>query len=111
MKAYWGSGGIDPRGEWSASRPGRFTSEESPWYPLGGHQRRSGRGGVEKNSQPLPGLEPQIIQPVVQRYELSLLPALIWKTFKGFMGQRLVQQRFASVRFERIRITASSDMM
>jgi hypothetical protein len=40
MKTYWGSGGIAPRildlaldgGEWSASRPGRFTSQgKSPW--------------------------------------------------------------------------------
>jgi hypothetical protein len=33
---------------------------KSPWYPLdrslGGPQSRSGRGGEEKNSQPLPGL-------------------------------------------------------
>jgi len=32
MKVYWGSGGIAPlildRGEWSASRPGRFTLRE-----------------------------------------------------------------------------------
>jgi hypothetical protein len=37
MKAYWGNGGIAPLifftsaidgGEWSASRPGRFTSRE-----------------------------------------------------------------------------------
>jgi len=41
-----------------------------PWYPLyrrlGGPQSRSGRGGEEKNSQLLPGLEPPIIQPVAQ---------------------------------------------
>jgi hypothetical protein len=50
-------------------------------YPLdrrlGGLQSLSGRGGEQKNSQPLPGLEPLIIQPVAQRYatELSrLLP-------------------------------------
>jgi hypothetical protein len=45
---------------------------KSPWYSsdrrLGGPQSRSGRGGEEKNSQPLPGLEPPIIQPIVQRY-------------------------------------------
>jgi hypothetical protein len=42
---------------------------------LGGPQSRSERGGDEKNSQPLPGLEPPIIQPVAQRYtELSQLP-------------------------------------
>jgi hypothetical protein len=31
-------------------------------------QSRSGRGGEEKNSQPLTGLEPPIIQPLAQRY-------------------------------------------
>jgi len=41
---------------------------------LGGPQSRSGHGGEEKNSQPLPGLEPPIIQPVAQNYtELSRL--------------------------------------
>jgi hypothetical protein len=42
---------------------------KSPWYPLdrrlGRPQSRSGRCGAEKNSQPLPGLEPPpFIQPV-----------------------------------------------
>jgi hypothetical protein len=50
-------------GEWSASRPGRFTLQgKSPWYPLdrrlGGPQSRSGGGGEEKNSQPPPRIEP-----------------------------------------------------
>jgi hypothetical protein len=44
----------------------------SPWYllgrRLGGLQSRSGSGGEEKNSQPLTGLEPPIIQPVAQSY-------------------------------------------
>jgi hypothetical protein len=39
-----------------------------PRYPLDsrlyGLQCRSGRGGEEKNYQPLPGLEPPITQPV-----------------------------------------------
>jgi len=42
-----------------------------PWYPLdrrlGGPQNLCGCGGEEKNSQPLSGLEPQIIQPIAQR--------------------------------------------
>jgi hypothetical protein len=33
---------------------------------------RSGRGGEEKNSQPLPELEPPIIQPATQRYTAEL---------------------------------------
>jgi hypothetical protein len=47
-----------------------------PWYPLdtrlGGPQSRSGRGGEEKNSQSLPGLETPIIQPVAQYYTTEL---------------------------------------
>jgi hypothetical protein len=39
---------------------------------LGGPQSRYGRGGEEKNSQPLPGIEPPIIQPVAQRYTAML---------------------------------------
>jgi hypothetical protein len=49
---------------------------KSRWYPLdrrlGGPQSRSGRGGEEKNSQPLPGIEPPIIQPIAQRYTSEL---------------------------------------
>jgi hypothetical protein len=51
-------------------RPPYFQGK-NPWYPidrrLGGLQSRSGRGGEEKNSQPLPGLELPSIQPVAQR--------------------------------------------
>jgi hypothetical protein len=89
MKTYWGRGGIAPRILDLGTRGRRvisFTHQplypqgESTWYPLdrrlGGPQSRSGHGGEEKNSQPLPGLEPPIIQPVAQRYtmELSQLP-------------------------------------
>jgi len=35
-------------------------------------QSRSGRGGGEKNSQPLPGINLPIIQPVAQRYTAEL---------------------------------------
>jgi len=39
-----------------------YPERKSPCYPLdrrlSGLQSRSGRGGEEKNSQPLPGLEP-----------------------------------------------------
>jgi len=39
-------------GEWSASRPGRFTPQgKNPWYPLdrmlGAPQSRSGHGGEQ----------------------------------------------------------------
>jgi hypothetical protein len=47
-------------GEWSASRPGCFGGK-SPWYRfdrrLGGPRSRSGLGGEEKNSPPLPRIE------------------------------------------------------
>jgi hypothetical protein len=41
-----------------------------------GSQSVYGHGDEEKNSQPLPSLEPPIIQPVAQRYttELSRVP-------------------------------------
>jgi hypothetical protein len=72
IKTYWRSGGIAPRILYLGSRRRwvvSFTTRplcpqgKSPWYPLdrrrlGGPQSRSGRGGEEKNSQPLPGLEP-----------------------------------------------------
>jgi hypothetical protein len=48
---------------------------KSPWYPsdrmLDGSEIQYGSGGVEKNFQPLPGLEPPIIQPVAQRHTSS----------------------------------------
>jgi hypothetical protein len=49
---------------------------KSHLYPLdrklGGTQSRSGHGGEEKNSQPLPRIEHPIIQPVAQRYTIEL---------------------------------------
>jgi hypothetical protein len=48
---------------------------------LGGTQSQSGRGGEEKNSQPLPGLEHPIIQPIAQHYitELSQFIDLVYE--------------------------------
>jgi hypothetical protein len=47
-----------------------YPQGKRPWHPLdgglGGPQSRSGRGGEEKTSQPLPGLELPTIQPVAQ---------------------------------------------
>jgi hypothetical protein len=45
--------------------PAAFVHQgKSSWYPLDrrlvGPQSRSGRGGEEKNSQPFPGLEPDL---------------------------------------------------
>jgi len=45
-------------GQWPPSRAGRLNPRRDPGYPLDrrldGSQSRSGRGGEEKNSQPLP---------------------------------------------------------
>jgi hypothetical protein len=62
--------------------PAALPQEKSPWYQLdrtlSEPQSRSGSGSEEKNSQPLPGLETPIIQPVGQRYttELSRIPII-----------------------------------
>jgi hypothetical protein len=48
----------------AALPPGKQPSDRR----LGELQSRSGRGGEEKNFQPLLGLQPPIIQPVAQRY-------------------------------------------
>jgi hypothetical protein len=57
-----------------------YPQVKSLWYPsdrrLGGPQSRSGCGGEEKNSQPLPGQEPSIIQPVAQHYTTELIRLL-----------------------------------
>jgi hypothetical protein len=54
-----------------------YPQEKSPWHPLdrklGRPQSRSERDGEEKNSQPLPGLEP----PIIQRYTDWAILALL----------------------------------
>jgi hypothetical protein len=85
MKEYWGSGGIAPRildlgtrWRWVVRFTPRplYPQRKRPGYPLdrrlGGPQSRSGCGGEEKNSQPLSGFEPSIIQPIAQRYTTEL---------------------------------------
>jgi hypothetical protein len=86
-KAYWGSGGIAPRildlgTRWMhvfsfTPRP-LYLQGKNPWYPLdrrlGGPQSWSERGGEEKNSLPLLGLEPPIIQLVAQYHILLTTP-------------------------------------
>jgi hypothetical protein len=81
MKAYWGSEGIatrilDPGTRWrwvvSFTPQQLYLQGKSPSYPLdrslGGPHNQSGHSGEEKNSQPLPGLKPPIIQPIAQSY-------------------------------------------
>jgi hypothetical protein len=57
---------------------------------LGGLQSQSGRGGEEKNSQPLPGLVTPVIQSVAQRYttELTRLLLKISRTFLYFKSEK-----------------------
>jgi hypothetical protein len=56
---------------------------------LGGPQSRSGRGGEEKNSHALLGLELLIIQPVAQCYTTELFAGpLLKKYFKLFYGSK-----------------------
>jgi hypothetical protein len=56
--------------------PAAAPQGKSPWCPLcrrlSEHQSQSGRGGEERNSQPLLGLETLFIQPVAQRYTTEL---------------------------------------
>jgi hypothetical protein len=68
----------------SASRPGRFTRmERAPstlwmWVWVG-PQNQSEREHEEKIFQPLPGLEPPIIQHVAQHYTTELSPLCLTK--------------------------------
>jgi len=86
MEVYWGvevlihaflTSALDGR-DWSVSRPDiQGKSSCYPWdRRLGGPQCRSVRGGERENSQPLPAVEPPIIQPVAQYYttEIFQLP-------------------------------------
>jgi hypothetical protein len=62
---------------------------------LGGLQNRCGSDGKEKNSQPFPGLEPPIIQPVAQSYttELSQFLTLLYEDVsKSFRPGRLERE-------------------
>jgi hypothetical protein len=78
MKVHWGvevqlhqflTSALDG-GEWSASRPGRFSLRErnpDTHWSLGGPQGWSVHDGEQKNSQTLPALELPTIQPVAHR--------------------------------------------
>jgi hypothetical protein len=94
MKAYWESGGIAPRildlgsrWRWVVSFTARplYFQAKSPWYALDrrldGPESRSGRGGEGKKSQPLPGFEPPIIQPIAQRYTTEV--------FRNWLGNKI----------------------
>jgi hypothetical protein len=83
MKAYWwvevelhSFFDLGTRWRWVVSFAPRplYPQGKSPWYPLdrrlSGPQSRSGRCGLEKNSQPRRESNPRtpIVQPVAQRY-------------------------------------------
>jgi hypothetical protein len=57
-------------------------------------QSRSGRGGEEKNSQPLPGIEPPIVQPVPQRYTTVIsrnLKTILWTFLEKLIAFELAK--------------------
>jgi hypothetical protein len=61
------------RGEWSASRPGRFLPPGKTRYPLYRRLGRpQGRSGQVRKISPPPGFDPRTVQPVAQSlYRLS----------------------------------------
>jgi hypothetical protein len=67
-------------------------SGKEPWYPmdrrLGGLQSRSGRGGEEESSKPLPGLQTSTIQPVAQRYATELSRLLSYLFYQAIRNRR-----------------------
>jgi hypothetical protein len=102
LKAYWGIEGIAPhildldtRWRWVVS----FTPRERPWYPsdrkLGGPENRSGRGGAERNSHPLPGRGPPIFQPIAQLYTTEL-SRLLSKYLLSKFRSRKIQRRMVT---------------
>jgi hypothetical protein len=64
------------------SRP-LYLQGKSPSYPLdrkpGKPQSQRGHSGEEKNSQPLPGIKPLIIQPRSQHYTKIILQWIVKK--------------------------------
>jgi hypothetical protein len=71
-----------------------YPQEKSFWYPLdmrlGGSQSQSGRGGEEKNSQPLPGLELLIIQAVAQRHTAELCGLIVNEVWPTELNKNIV---------------------
>jgi hypothetical protein len=67
--------------------PAALPPRKSSWYPLdrrlSGPQSRVGRRGEEKNSQPLPGLETPLTQPVARRYTTELSRLILSEQYKS----------------------------
>jgi hypothetical protein len=94
--------------------PAALPQRKSPRYlldrRLGGPQSRSGHGGEENNFQSLPGFEPQIIQPVAQRYttELSRLLFSCNLVFNDELGMIVAYLRqYHSIRLKNMRKNAN----
>jgi hypothetical protein len=72
--------------------------EKSRWYQLdrklGGPQSQSERGGEEKNSQPLPGLESPIIQPVAIKISFGEFVFFYWSANSRLLSWILVTLNF-----------------
>jgi hypothetical protein len=94
MKACWRSGCIAPRifdlgikWRWVVNFTPRLLYPQGKSLLLPLDRSQSGRGGEDKYSQPLPGLETPIIQSVARRYtaELSRLhtPKLRYENVYG----------------------------
>jgi hypothetical protein len=73
--------------EWSASRPGRFTPRErapgTDWIGGWVDPEPVWTRWWRENSQPLPGLEPPIIQPIAQSYTTELSRLLVGIAFSS----------------------------
>jgi hypothetical protein len=89
---------MDLSGQFHA--PAAYSQGKSHLYPLDrrlcGLQSRSERGGEEKNSRPLPRLEPPIIQPVAALYHWAIRSLHIKIYSRELFGQ-MSQELFLHV--------------
>jgi hypothetical protein len=69
-----------------------YPQGKSPWYPLdrrlGGPQNHSGCGGLEKNSQPLPGIKLQ--NPECPAHERKLTKKCFHENIPGIIRKFLI---------------------
>jgi hypothetical protein len=96
MKAYWGSGGIAPLMLWSRHQG------KSP-RRLGGPQSRSGDGGEEKNSQPLPEIELQNLDRPAR--SLVVIPTKLSRLFNQNRKELKFWQIYLGYKNESIKTT------
>jgi hypothetical protein len=81
---------------------------KSPWNPvdrrLGGHQNQSGCSGEEKNSHPLLGLEPSIIQPIAQCYTTELSQFLLKLAMLTLLSRNILFAHFIMYHNDKISV-------